>query len=345
VPVGEQGGYFDLELEPGETRQLSVQLSNRGETPVTARTYPADAYTIVNGGFAARLAGEPTSGTTHWIDYQDETLELAAGETVIRSLSVRVPEDATAGQYLTALVIQNAEPIGGDSGAGVGLDQVIRQTIAVAIRVPGPDVPALRIGAAEHALVGGRSVVSFEVENNGNVHLVPGGTFILTDAAGNEVASLPLQMATVYAGTGTLLEAPLPFLLEPGEYEASLELSDDEYAVQAASGLLPLSIPLLDVPRQAPTVEPVTGTQQEEDVRQGGITISIPTWAVLVAIPAAMLFGVLLTLGVVLALRLRDTANAPVTPARNVTHETTAPPRRPATIRPLIPPSRTHRPD
>src|SRR4051812_9477393 len=61
-------GYFTLEMKPGEKKKLTVELGNYGTQSVKARTYAADVYTLINGGFGVRLDGEATSGTTLWLD-------------------------------------------------------------------------------------------------------------------------------------------------------------------------------------------------------------------------------------------------------------------------------------
>ncbi len=229
TPVGVEGSYFTLTASPGERRPLTVQLGNVGTSTVRARTYPADAYTIVNGGFDAALAGEPASGTTTWLDYPDEVLGLAAGATVQRPFTLAVPADATPGEYLTSLVIQNAEPVAGDgatSELNFAFRQVIRQVIAVSITVPGPQVPGLEIGAVTHRTVAGTSSIAVAVKNTGNVRLKPAGEFVLRDDAGKEVSRYPVSMDSFYAGTQTFIEVPFAQRLNPGVYSASLSLTD-----------------------------------------------------------------------------------------------------------------------
>ncbi|CAN5461829.1 hypothetical protein BH20CHL6_BH20CHL6_15380 [soil metagenome] len=78
-PMGVDGPYFELTLRPGESRTLGVELANHGTQPVRARTYAADVYTLVNGGFGARLAGEASGEVTAWLDYEARTLDLDRG--------------------------------------------------------------------------------------------------------------------------------------------------------------------------------------------------------------------------------------------------------------------------
>ncbi|CAN5115772.1 hypothetical protein BH23CHL1_BH23CHL1_20880 [soil metagenome] len=341
VPVDVEGNYFSLEMSPGETQQLSVQLTNHAAAAITAYTFPADAYTLVNGGFGARLAQEPMTGVTRWIDYQIETLDLQAGETVLRTFNVTVPEDAEPGKYLTSLVIQNAEAVARDEGGGVGFTQTIRQVIAVAITVPGPSAPGIAIGQSTHSMVAGQSVFSTEVMNTGNLHLVPNGGFTLTDAEGAEIASLPLTMAVVYAQTETLVEAALPELLPAGDYTVNLWLEDPEHDVRAESGALLVVVPELVAPEVVPAQDPAAVTAPVVETQLAGI----PTWALLVAIPSAIILGALIAVGVVLGLRRRSKgANAPQ-PARSpqqvITREVPppAPARKQATVRQMMPPA------
>jgi len=270
TPVGYEGTYFELTMEPGETRQLEVEAANFGDAETLARTYRADVYSIVNGGFGADLFGEEATGTTAWVDYPTEEMRLGPRDALMISFSVTVPSGTSPGEYVAALVIENVEPVRG-SGS-VAVDQVNRSAIAVAIDVPGPRQPALAIGAVGHKLAGERSVVTFKVSNPGNVHLKPAGSFRLRDAGGNELSAAELAMDSVYAGTDTLLEAPLAGLLPPGDYCAELTLSDPETGASAevacsgfsvvppadepadvgtGSGELPLRLPATDLLRAA----------------------------------------------------------------------------------------------
>lgn len=253
APVGVDGTYFTLEVAPGTTRQLAVALVNHGTQPITARTYAADVYTIVNGGFGVRLADEPVSGPTTWLDYAPDTLELDPATTVERTFTIQVPEETPPGAYITSLVIENAEPIKG-TGA-VALNQVIRQAIAVAITVPGEQRPGFTIGAAQHKPAGVTGSILVAVTNTGTVHLKPAGELVLTDADGDDVLRQVVAMDSVYAGTETVIEVTLPTALPIGDYRVSLTLTDEATQVTATEEDLPLSVA---VELGAPPPPPVT---------------------------------------------------------------------------------------
>ena len=230
-PIGQTGSFFDLTLRPGEARALSVEISNAGTAAIAARTYASDVYTIVNGGFGARLRDEPQAGVSRWLDYPTNVLDLSVGEAVRRTFRVAVPKDAGPGEYITSLVLENDDPI--RDGGAIALDQIVRQAVAVVITVPGKRSPALAIGGATHLVVAGRSVVAVAVENPGNVRLKPVATFILRNAAGVQVSQVTVPMDTFYAHTGTSIEVPLDALLVPGTYSVRLSLDDARQGVRA----------------------------------------------------------------------------------------------------------------
>ena len=230
TPVGVEGNFFDIVLSPGEQRQLTVELGNFGAETVEARTYAADVRTVSNGGFDAELAGEPVSGTTTWLDYPDETFELAAGERRQRDVTVTAPADAQPGEYITSLVIQNAEPVAlGDAtpGAGFGFNQVLRQVIAVAIEIPGPREPGLEIGEATYQTTAAGAALQVAVTNAGNVHLSPDAEIVLRTVDGGEVTRASVEMGSFYTETATTIAIGLLQPLEPGEYRVSVTLRED----------------------------------------------------------------------------------------------------------------------
>jgi hypothetical protein len=53
--------------------------------------YAADVYTIINGGFGARLRDTPQSGMTTSVDYATDVVALPAGKSIRRSFTVTFP--------------------------------------------------------------------------------------------------------------------------------------------------------------------------------------------------------------------------------------------------------------
>lgn len=240
APVGASGPFFDLTMEPGERLEFSVRLENFGTTKARARTYAADGYTILNGGFGAKLADEPISGTTKWLDYEADVIELESGSAVERGFAVSVPEKTKPGEYITSLAIENADPIQGTGG--VTINQITRQVVAVSITVPGPQNPKLKITGATYELLPSYAHVLVALNNNGNVRLKPSGEVVVRDSADTEVTRYSLAMDSFYAHTKTAIEVILLQPLEPGDYMVSVKLTDEERELTVEETSLPLTV-------------------------------------------------------------------------------------------------------
>jgi hypothetical protein len=283
LPVGQAGPYFDLAMQPGESRTLEVDLVNYGSAALAVATYAADVYTITNGGYGGRLRGEPQTGTTTWLRYPTDVVELAAGARSRRAFSVAVPDGAAGGEYITSIVVENDQPVV-TSGA-IGLDQIARQAVAVVVTVPGPRTPALAIGEASHTVVTGRSVVAVELDNGGNVRLRPVASFELRDAAGGLVSQASIALDTFYAHRATRFEVPLAALLQPGTYYVTLRLADDVQGLSVERDDLTFVVgpPATPEPGSRPALTPVN---------QAPDGTSIPWPAVLALLGAALLGSV-----------------------------------------------------
>jgi hypothetical protein len=298
-PVGQAGAYFDLTMRPGETQDLTVAIGNGGDATLVARTYAADVYTIINGGFGGRLRDDKRTGMTDWVDYRSALLTLPADEVTRRTFTVAVPADAPPGEYITSLVLENDQPI--RSTGALTVDQIVRQAVAVVVTVPGLRSPQLVVGAATHQLVAGRSIVSVAVANPGNVRLKPYIDVTLVDAAGAQVSHTGLQMDSFYAHTDTFVEVPLDALLLPGRYTVRLALEDVANDLRVDEGAIPLVVEA--PPATADGTEDGSGLTTVIQAIGGG-ALSIPIWTVLLGI-VVLLGGIGLGLFLVVTRRRR----------------------------------------
>ena len=223
-PVDEPGAFFERSLAAGESSELVVNLANYGAESIRARTFAADVYPIINGGFGARLRGEPASGATTWLDYPSEELVIGSGNAIHRTVLVAVPLGTKPGEYITSLVIENEDPL--PAGEGVAFNQFVRSAVAVVIVVPGPAEAALQLGDARHSFLDGRSVVGVATDNTGDLLLRPAGSFTITTDAGDLVDQRQVSMDSVYAHTSTWLEVVLDGPLAPGDYFANVDIAD-----------------------------------------------------------------------------------------------------------------------
>lgn len=246
--------YFSLEMDAGISQDATVLIGAEGDNVVPARTYAADAYSLINGGFGVREFGEPVSEPTTWLNYESSNLDLQPGETIERTFTVTVPPNAAPGQYIVGLIVQTANPIA--VGSSTMLQQTLRKALAVLITVPGPVTPQFSIGEAWLRQSAQANSLLVDIANTGNILVRPAGELVLTSANGVLLVTAPVAMGSVYAGMSTQIEIPVPVLLEPGTYNVSVSLTDE---VTGATASTPNLILEVTSPGDAtPTVEPVT---------------------------------------------------------------------------------------
>lgn len=93
--------YFDLNLNPGDTETLSLELRNANSEPIQVQITPHTAYTNVHGVVEyGKNAEEPDTSLTHVLDEliePSEVIELAGNETKVVSLPVHMPEESFEG--------------------------------------------------------------------------------------------------------------------------------------------------------------------------------------------------------------------------------------------------------
>lgn len=239
-PVGQPGAYFALTMQPGQRLDLQTELGNHGTGPIEVLTYAADAYTIINGGYGARERDSQPTGTTTWLTYPREVLQLPAGQSKPRDFSLTVPAGTAPGQYLTSLILENNVPVKG-SGT-VALDQIVRQVVAVSITVPGPLQPGFNFGPASHKITAGKSVVDIDITNTGNANIKPVGSFTIRDSTGKTVSQAPITMDSFYAHTATKVETTLGGQLQPGNYTITVKLTDGATQTTATGENLAFSV-------------------------------------------------------------------------------------------------------
>lgn len=238
VPVGDHpDGYFkDLEIEPGESTTLAVEIRNIGTVPVDLLATKVNALSGPNGGYlSGDPADEPLSATA-WIDFPatDLHLEPASGQEI--SFTVTVPEDAESGQYISGLLVQTSDSLeipGTDT-----LRQVIGSAITLSVLVPGELNESFELG--DPSSDSGR--IDIPVTNTGNYLVRPAGELTLKNDAGDAVLTAPIQMGSVYAGLSTSIVVYVPEQIMPGDYTMDLVLADPESGAQAALSGATLSI-------------------------------------------------------------------------------------------------------
>jgi len=188
---GVMSSYFDLSARSGRPATAGVlQLRNQTGRRVTVMLDPVDP-----------LRTTRIHGPTRWTSLSRRRVVLAPHGSAVIHVAIRMPGRVAPGDYLSGISVQE---LGGTNRAklrgNVAISSVERYAVGVAVRVPGPRHPLLRLTSA--GVERNPSGVEFLVKgrNPGNVILQNVQGWVLI-THGNRV------VARTAVGPGTFVTA------------------------------------------------------------------------------------------------------------------------------------------
>ncbi len=231
VPNGAQ--YFTLHLAPGGTFTGYVSVGNTSPAPATVDVYSVNAATGITSGTVYLNQNSPERTVANWVVPAVSSVFLQANQYVKVAFTVKVPLNATPGDHLAGIVVQNSKPVV-TTNHNFGVITVARAAVGVLIVVPGPAAFKLAITGAAIVPTSATGTASVQVDLNdvGNLYGDPTLSITLSGPNGyhQTVPVLPCIPAKEYCGQlSTILpDNPIPFdfpwpaALEPGEYTISI---------------------------------------------------------------------------------------------------------------------------
>lgn len=235
--LSEGGDYFVLDMEPGESRTQSIEITNPSKSALQVQLAGVDAATAQMGGVdyaAEELSARAVGG---WISLKNELISLAPGESKEADFKVAVPRDAATGVHLGGLVIwvEGAEKETA-AGARTTMSVQSRRVIAVQVELPGPAAPLLEIRGAQAEARPDGLYLGIDLFNPGTDLVTGTGTVSIEGR--DEIGSFVLD--TMVPRTGTNFPFRWDGAAVPnGSYEVAIEI---DYGVGIATWQGPVSV-------------------------------------------------------------------------------------------------------
>jgi len=192
---------FELVANPGEVVIEKVRLRNESEFPVTYAVATEDFASSGEEG-AVTLEGETPAITGYslatWIMPATKEVVLQPKEEVTFNFRIEIPKEAEPGGHYASILFSS----GGEVQPGAAA-VTSRIGALVLLRVSGNVNEQAEIETFETASYSPKGPVVFtlRLKNNGNVHLRPKGTIVITNQFNQKVAEIPLQGANVLPGS------------------------------------------------------------------------------------------------------------------------------------------------
>lgn len=161
---------FVYDIEPGDTEQDAVLVSNNTEEDKTIEVYAVDGQTTNSGSFACKQKVEASTGAGAWIELDKSEIKLSAGKQQEIPFEIALPEQVDVGEHNACIVVAEADNRSQESGGGVSLR--FRSALRVAISVPGDIEKSLSLDNIQLEQTGaGDYILVAQLENTGNVSL------------------------------------------------------------------------------------------------------------------------------------------------------------------------------
>lgn len=227
--VGLKPATIEEPMEPGESRDFSVTVSNLSSTEQTLYLFTRNISGVRAGGvpiFAAENAEVTGYEITEWVSLPESEIVIDGNSSRQISFTISVPDNASPGSHFGGVFVSVEPPRLRSSGAAIGYEVAS----ILSIRVAGEAVEKAQIRSfSTNNFIYGSPNVEFTavIENQGNVLLRPNGPLEITNMFGSVVATLNFNENL--AGVFPMTERPFDLVWEDegtgfGRYEARLSL-------------------------------------------------------------------------------------------------------------------------
>jgi hypothetical protein len=132
--------WYIYNLDVDSTHEDKVVVENTGDTPISVKIYPVDALTTSDGAFALENEDEEKNDIGAWVTLSKNELELAAGQKEEVTFSVKIPADATVGEHIGGIILENKKIMEGQQ-----INVKTRVGVRIYETIPGEIVKKLSI--------------------------------------------------------------------------------------------------------------------------------------------------------------------------------------------------------
>ena len=251
--------YFKHTVRPAGRFGAAVLVTNSRDTPIDLHVDAVDGLTGRTSGAVFANRGVPVRETGRWVVLQRREITVLPHAHTTVGFGVHVPANATAGDHLAGIAIEDAHPI--TSGKRFTIREVVRAVVGVDVRVTGPAAAALQLrGASLQPLPGTRmSSVVLGLRNTGALLCKPRLTVTLDGDGGARTVTRRLD--TLLPGDRIPYPMAWPQALGKGTYAVRARASGCGPATKMST-TASLARPLAPAGHAAPAVaapKPVPG--------------------------------------------------------------------------------------
>lgn len=175
IPSASRYGFFNVQLNPGQTETLPVDLTNLSDHPITIDIKKGVAGTSSMGSVVYTTQKWPAARFNHWqanisdgINLPTDKVTIQPGETSTYKATLTMPEKAITGQIAGGLSFteENQHHSAAASGKGLALNNIFIYEIAVVAQNNlNPITPKMTIDNVQAENTAGQTAFSVDLKN------------------------------------------------------------------------------------------------------------------------------------------------------------------------------------
>lgn len=216
---------FDIPGNPGDIVTEKLKVRNDSTTDSTYSVQIDNFTAQGEEGGVALLDSADSNNTTYalakWITAEPTNFSLAAGAERTVDITIKIPKSGEPGGHYASVLVNR----GGGSVSGGGVSVASRVGTLVLLRVSGAVTEKAHVASfASEESFSQYGPVTFDLRttDDGNVHVAPKGTIVITNIFGKKVAEIPLTGANVLPGATRLVKTTWTEKKLIGRYTATL---------------------------------------------------------------------------------------------------------------------------
>jgi hypothetical protein len=193
---------FELFGNPGDNLSEKIKVNNTSDGEITYTVSVEDFVATGEEGqvdFRDPATNKTTYSLANWVSVEPTRFTVAAGKDYTLNFTVRIPKNAEPGGHYASVQIT----IAGGSVPGGGASVASRVGSLILLRVSGATTEKLTLenfDTDNNYYPTGPVTFNLRSKNEGNVHVAPTGTIVITDIFGRKVKEIPLTQANVLPG-------------------------------------------------------------------------------------------------------------------------------------------------
>lgn len=209
---------------PGDNLSESLKVGNNSNTDLVYSIDVANFTAQGDEGGVEYLDAESNNSyaLAKWIEISPTKFTVTAGQEKTINFSIKIPKNAEPGGHYASIITRLASSTQFE-GSGASVQSDVGSLVL--LRVSGNTTEKASIVSFKTDNFYYKSApINFELKtkNEGNVHVAPEGTIVITNIFGKKVAEMPLNKANVLPGAERTVKTVFEGKRLLGHYNASL---------------------------------------------------------------------------------------------------------------------------